>query len=274
MWRSMPPTMRVRPPCISPPSRWILWSNCSSRTAQHWMLQTNRDEHRWTWLSAKEAQAGLAPRQPPGQAPSRSCAGWAPADSFQFGRPLPDGASHLDKDILLALPGAFKDTEAMVGSVQRVECHAFTEFLADGLKKVQVRQFVARAAEKEHRDCDRAQVVRALRVRLAGLMQGKGEEDQAVYAIKRGFRGCRGGHAPAEGVAASQEGEGESGVMRCCDCGPDGRRANLLGIASRTMLHVGKVVAEGRYARVGHPLCDGLKRGVSHIRAGPVAEDD
>ena len=42
----------------------------------------------------------------------------------------------------------------------------------------------------------------------------------------------------------------------------------------RAVLHVGKVVAEGRYARLSHPIRDGLQGGVSHIRAGPVAEDE
>ena len=61
----------------------------------------------------------------------------------------------------------------MVGSVQEVECRVLAELFADRLQKVQIRQFVARAAEEEHRDRDRAEVVRALRVGLAGLMRGK-----------------------------------------------------------------------------------------------------
>src|SRR5437762_5898270 len=103
-------------------------------------------------------------------------------------------------------------------------------------------------------------------------MQGEGEEDQTVYAIEGGFWGCRGGHAPAEGVAARQKGEVEGGSVRRCDRGADGRCADLPGVASLAVLHVRKVVAEGRYARVGHPFRDGLEGGVSHVRAGPVAE--
>ena len=61
--------------------------------------------------------------------------------------------------------------------------------------------------------------------------------------------------------------------MRRCDRGADGRCADLPGVASLAVLHVRKVVAEGRYARVGHPLRDGLEGGVPHVRAGPVAED-
>src|SRR5471032_2495397 len=127
------------------------------------------------------------------------------ARSLQPGCPLPDDAGHLVEYILLALAGTFESAEAVVGCVQKVECRAFAEFFADGLQKVQVRQVVARAAEKEHWDRDRAQVRGALRVRLAGLMQGEGEEDQADDAIEGRFRRSRGGHAPAEGVAASQE---------------------------------------------------------------------
>src|SRR4029434_8679843 len=96
--------------------------------------------------------------------------------SPQPGRPLPDDASHLDEHILLALAGAFERAEAMVCSVEEVECRALAEFFADRLQKVQIRQLVARAAEEEHRDRDRAEVVRALRVGAAGLMQGGGEE--------------------------------------------------------------------------------------------------
>jgi hypothetical protein len=52
-----------------------------------------------------------------------------------------------DEDILLALAGAFKGAKAVIGGVQGVECRVFAELLADGLKEVQVRELVARAAE-------------------------------------------------------------------------------------------------------------------------------
>src|SRR5260370_39456721 len=102
------------------------------------------------------------------------------------GRPLSDDARHLDEYIFLALARALEGGEAVVGGVQRMQCRAFAEFLADGLEKVQVRQLVARAAEEEHRHRDRAEVVRTLGLRLAGLMQGEGEEDQAVHAVEGG----------------------------------------------------------------------------------------
>ena len=129
----------------------------------------------------------------------------APRTSLQPGRPLPDDTRHLGKHIFLALAGAFANAEAVVSRVQKVQGRAFAELLTDGLQQIQLRQFIPCAAEEEHRDGDRAKVFGALRVGLAGLVEGEGEEDQSSHTVEGRFRGRRGGHATAEGVAAGQE---------------------------------------------------------------------
>ena len=106
---------------------------------------------------------------------------------FQSRDPLTHDAGHLDEHVLLAFARAFEGAEAVIGSVEQVECRAFTELLGHGLQKIKMSQFVARTAEKEHWNRDGAEVVCALRLRFAGMMQGKGEEDQTFYTIERGF---------------------------------------------------------------------------------------
>ena len=54
----------------------------------------------------------------------------------------------------------------------------------------------------------------------------------------------------------------------------DGRRADRLRVAALAVLHVREVVAEGRDAHLGQPIGDRLERGVPHVRAGAVAEDE
>src|SRR5262245_25298171 len=75
-------------------------------------------------------------------------------------------------------------------------------------------------------------------------------------------------------MAAGQEAEVAGGHARGHDGCTHGRGTDFPGIAPRAVLHVGKVVAKGRYAGVSHPLRDGLERGVSHIRACSVPKDE
>src|SRR5262249_10154815 len=196
------------------------------------------------------------------------------ARSLQTTSPVPDHASHLDVYVLGALAGAFESAEAVVGSVQEVKGRAVAETLTYRFEKLQVRKFVTRAAKEEHRDRDRTEVGGTLRFRLAGLGEGEGEEDQTLDAIERGFGGGRGSHAATKGVAACQKREA-AGYPACrCDCRANGCSADRFGVASFAVFHVREVVAERRDVDVGQPFRYGLEIGVTHVRAGPVAQDE
>jgi hypothetical protein len=117
-------------------------------------------------------------------------------------------------------------------------------------------------------------MVRPPRVRPARLMQGKGEEDQAADAIERRIRRGRGGHSDTEGVAAGQEHEVSGNSVHRCNCRTDDRRAHVLGVSPAAVLHVREVEAKGRHARFGYPLSDCLESRVSHVRAGPMAQQE
>src|SRR5271163_4510256 len=97
---------------------------------------------------------------------------------------------------------------------------------------------------------------RALGVGLTRLMQWKGEEHEAVYAIEGRLRSGRGSHAAAKRVAAGQDRQVDSRLMGRGDRRTDGCCADLLRIPSFTVLHVWEIVSERRDTGVGHPLGD------------------
>jgi hypothetical protein len=112
--------------------------------------------------------------------------------SLQPNRPLPNAPRHLDEYILLALARAFEDAEAVVGGVQAVERRAFAEFLADWAQKVQMREFVARPAEEEHRHRDGARRAscRACRVGAGGRKRTPARRRQRVAIAMPPWRSC------------------------------------------------------------------------------------
>ena len=111
-----------------------------------------------------------------------------------------------------ARAGLLEDLVAVVGRVQEMERRAAPELLADRPQQVQIRQLVARPAQEEHRHRDVREVVGPLRLGLARQVEREGEEDQAANALERRFRGRRRGHAPAEGMAARQQGQVGGGL--------------------------------------------------------------
>jgi hypothetical protein len=73
----------------------------------------------------------------------------------------------------------------VVGRVQGVERRTRAKLRADHSEEAQVRRLVPRAAEEEHRDGDRAQLVGMTCVRLAGLVEGK-EKKTRPFTPSRG----------------------------------------------------------------------------------------
>jgi hypothetical protein len=88
----------------------------------------------------------------------------------QVRRPSPDDTRHLDENVFLAFPGSFERPETVVGSVQKVQGGPLAEAFAGSFQKRQRSQFVASAAEEEHRHGDVGEMLGPLRVWLAGLM--------------------------------------------------------------------------------------------------------
>src|SRR5262245_45755003 len=189
-------------------------------------------------------------------------------------RPLTHDSGHLHEDVLRAAPGALEGPVGVVGGLEEVERGAISELLHHRAQELEVRQVVTRPAEEEQGDGDPAEVLRAPRVRLLRLMEGKGEEHQAFHSLEGSFRGRGGGHAAAEGVPPGQERQGGGGPPSRRDRRPDGRRAHLGGAAPASALAAGKVIAERRQALLGEPVGDGLEGGVAHVGAGAVAEDE
>src|SRR5262245_29702093 len=114
----------------------------------------------------------------------------------------------------------------------------------------------------------------AFRVRLAGLMEWKGKKDETIDPVQRTFRSCRRSHTPAEGVAAGQEPQIRSGLVRGRDCRTDSAGADILGVASAATLGIREIVSKCGDALVSHTLRDRLEGRVAHVRTCPVTQND
>ena len=108
---------------------------------------------------------------------------------------------------------------------------------------------------------------------LAGGMQRKAEKDQPAHAGQRFDRLRLRGHAAAERLAAGDERQLRHEPRRLRDGGADGHVRELGRVGpSATLLHVGKLVAQGRDAAIGKLGRDGRHERMVHARAGAVRQ--
>src|SRR5580698_11124281 len=136
----------------------------------------------------------------------------------------------------------------MVGILQQFQGSALAQSLYDILQGLQVRECIARALKKQHRDFHLEEVLGALVRGAIGGMQRKGEECESSYAGERGERLRLGGHASAERPAARDERQIGGKPGRLSD-GCTNRRMTQRGLIRTpgAAFHVGELIAERRY---------------------------
>jgi hypothetical protein len=122
----------------------------------------------------------------------------------------------------------------------------------DVLHKDRIGKSVASTLQKQHRNADIRQVLRAIFRRLAGRVQRKPEEDQAADARQR-RRGLRlRCHASAERLAPGEQRQASNMPARRIDRRAHRRLSDARRIGSPgAALHVEELIAQGRNIVLG-----------------------
>src|SRR6185312_2884315 len=90
-----------------------------------------------------------------------------------------DRIEHLAAHLRVGAAGPRRDMEGMVGALVEPQGRAAAEPPGERLER---RERIARALQKEHRDVDREQMLGALVRRPPRRVQREAKEDQAAYA--------------------------------------------------------------------------------------------
>src|SRR5438046_8834736 len=95
----------------------------------------------------------------------------------------------------------------MIGILEQLQRRARSELSGERLQELQVRELIASALQKQHRNPHVEEMLRALVRRTPRRMQRESQERQAVDSGQRRCGLCLRSHATAEGFAAREEGE-------------------------------------------------------------------
>ena len=167
---------------------------------------------------------------------------------------------------------ALQHAIAVIGGLEPMQCRV-RQPRHERLEQRALRELVARAREEQHRLANRRQVLRALRIRLAGHVQRERAEDQPRGRHGSVDDGVR-RHAAAERMPADPERQrralGSRRERGGDGLGGHGRRIDA--VAPRR--HVRKIETQRRDAALLERRCDRLHARVRHAGPGAVREHE
>ena len=163
----------------------------------------------------------------------------------------------------------------MIRSLEQHELGARPELVYHRLQQRELREFIARAGEEQHRSRRRGQMRDALDARLAGRMQRIAEEHQAARTGQRLRSVGPRGHPRAVRFAAREPRQFRIALRRRRPDGLDVRLGVLrLARHRAARSQVWELVAQRRDAALRERLGDVAHERVAHARARAVREHD
>src|SRR5262245_34768009 len=119
-----------------------------------------------------------------------------------FTAPRRECVEHLVQHLAVAPARAFRHMEGVIGALDPGQGGALAQALDHRLEQARLRQPVGGALQEQHRNRNVGKMRGALARGLHGRMQGKAEESEPLYPLKRPLRLRLRGHAPAKGPSA------------------------------------------------------------------------